>query len=70
MCMSKPDIPEYKPPPPPPEGQEFKMPELNKLRRRGTGNTAPIAGGTLLTGPSGVQNNQLTTSSGGSLLGG
>lgn len=48
MCMSSPKIP---PPPPPP--QEVKMPDTGQLQR-GKRQAAGMAGGTLLTGPSGI----------------
>lgn len=69
MCMSKPKMPAITPPPPPPEVQEAKLPDMKAVRRKSSDRSAPIAGGTLLTGPSGVTNNQLPTA-GGSLLGG
>ena len=62
MCMSKPNIP---PPPPPP--QELKQPDTMAARRKGK--QVGIGAGTLLTGPSGVANNALTTG-GSTLLGG
>lgn len=71
MCMSKPKMPAPPPPPPPPpDPQEAKPVDMNSVRRRQASGNTPIAGGTLLTGPSGVQNSQLSTSTGGSLLGG
>lgn len=50
MCFSSPKIP---PPPAPP--QEVKMPETSQLQR-GRRQAAGMAGGTLLTGPSGIAN--------------
>lgn len=72
MCMSSPSMPA--PPPPPPEPQAAKGPDqqdaktVNALRKQNTANS-PLAGGTLLTGPSGIANSALKTA-GGSLLGG
>jgi hypothetical protein len=66
MCMSSPKMPA--PPAPPPEPQEAKAADINSMRRKQAAG-APIAGGTLLTGPAGVQKGALTTT-GGSLLGG
>jgi hypothetical protein len=69
MCMSKPKIPApVAPPPPPPPTQDSKLPETIKRDRKST-NSAPIAGGTLLTGPSGIASNQLPVAT-GTLLGG
>ena len=68
MCMSSPSIPA--PPPPPPPPQDIKAPDLNSVRKKTPGADAPIAGGTLLTGPSGVANNSLNVGGGSSLLGG
>lgn len=56
MCTSSPNIP---PPPPPP--QEIKQPETAQLMDRSKRNRAGMIGGSLLTGPSGVANNALTT---------
>ena len=56
MCMSKPNIP---PPPPPP--QEVKQPDSGALRDRAHRNRSGMAGGSLLTGPSGVSQGALTT---------
>jgi hypothetical protein len=56
MCMSSPDIP---PPPPPP--QEVKQPDSAALRDRSRRNRSGMAGGSLLTGPSGVSQGALTT---------
>ena len=56
MCMSSPDIP---PPPPPP--QEVKQPNSDVLRDRARRNRAGMAGGSLLTGPSGIAPSALTT---------
>jgi hypothetical protein len=63
MCLSTPDIPA-----PPPPLQEAKTPELNTLSkaRRAAGG---MAGGTLLTGPSGVTGAALNTAA-PTLLGG
>ena len=57
MCMSSPDIP---PPPPPP--QEVKRPESSYLRDSARRNRSGMAGGSLLTGPSGVAPGALPTS--------
>lgn len=67
MCLSTPKMPP--PPPPPPPPQEVKLADMNTVRRKQNSNSAPIAGGTLLTGPSGVQNSQLNIG-GSTLLGG
>lgn len=57
MCMSSPNIP---PPPPPP--QEVKQPDSANLRDSARRNRAgAMAGGSLLTGPSGVAQGALTT---------
>ena len=56
MCLSKPDIP---PPPPPP--QEVKQPNANALRDSARRNRSGMAGGSLLTGPSGVSQSALPT---------
>lgn len=48
MCFSSPKVP---PPPPPP--QEVKAPDVGQLQR-GKKQAAGMAGGTLLTGPSGI----------------
>lgn len=56
MCLSNPDIP---PPPPPP--QEAKQPDSAILRDRSRRNRSGMAGGSLLTGPSGVSQGALTT---------
>lgn len=61
--MSKPSIP-----PPPPPVQEVKQPDTLAARRKG-GKQVGMGAGTLLTGPSGVANNALTTG-GSTLLGG
>lgn len=67
MCIGKtPKIPA--PPAPPPPPQEAKAPDMNSTRRKRPSESG-IAGGTLLTGPSGVDNSLLSTG-GGSLLGG
>lgn len=68
MCMSKPSIPA--PPPPPPPPQEAKAADMNTFRKKQGSNDSPIAGGTLLTGPSGVANSGLNVGGGSSLLGG
>lgn len=60
--MSKPDIP---PPSPPP--QEVKQPVMNTRRRKG--DSASMMGSTLLTSPSGVARNTVSTG-GSTLLGG
>lgn len=62
MCMSSPKTPKT-----PPATQEVKQPETTMLRRKKTGGM--MAGGTLLTGPSGVANASLTTGA-PTLLGG
>ena len=57
MCLAKtPNIP---PPPPPP--QEAKAPDASQLRDRARRNRSGMAGGSLLTGPSGVSQGALTT---------
>ncbi len=63
MCTSSPDIP-----PPPPPVQDTKQPEVNSLKkdRKLAGG---MAGGTLLTSPSGVSNAALNTAA-PTLLGG
>lgn len=67
MCIgSKPKIPA--PPAPPPPPQEAKAPDMNSTRRSRS-DAGGIPGGTLLTGPTGVDNRLLSTG-GGSLLGG
>lgn len=55
MCMSKPNIP----PPPPP--QEVKQPDSAVLRDSARRNRSGMAGGSLLTGPSGIAPGALTT---------
>lgn len=56
MCMS-PDIP---PPPPPP--QDVKQPDSTNLSANARRNRAGgMAGGSLLTGPSGVASGAMTT---------
>lgn len=50
MCFSSPSVP---PPPPPP--QEVKTPDAGQLQRTKR-NASGMAGGTLLTGPSGITN--------------
>lgn len=68
MCMSdSPAIPAAVAPPPPP--QDSKAPDIAAVRRKPSNAQSGIAGGTLLTGPSGIANNTLNTG-GGSLLGG
>lgn len=66
MCMSSPSIPA---PPPPP--QEVKQPETAALRNSSRANrrTGAMAGGSLLTGPSGVSAGAMSTGR-SSLLGG
>ena len=62
MCMSKPKIPPPPPPPPPPSQQEIKQPNSGAvLRDRARRNRRGMAGGSLLTGPSGVSQGALTT---------
>ena len=56
MCLSKPNIP---PPPPPP--QEAKAPDSAVLRDSARRNRSGVAGGSLLTGPSGVAPGALPT---------
>lgn len=56
MCLSKPNIP---PPPPPP--QEVKQPDSAALRDSARRNRSGMAGGSLLTGPSGIAPGALTT---------
>lgn len=51
----------------PPDSQAEKPADINAVRRKSK--TAATAGGTLLTGPTGIENNSLATG-GGSLLGG
>lgn len=65
MCMSSPKIPP--PPPPPPPPQDVKAPDTMAATRKGK--QVGMGAGTLLTGPSGVANNALTTG-GSTLLGG
>lgn len=68
MCIGKtPKIPA--PPAPPPPPQEAKAPDMNAVRRKRPGDAGGIPGGTLLTGPTGVDKGMLNTG-GGSLLGG
>lgn len=60
MCLAKtPNIPP--PPPPPPPPQEVKQPDSAALRTGARRNRAGMAGGSLLTGPSGVSQGALTT---------
>lgn len=57
MCLAKPNIP---PPPPPP--QEIKQPDISSLRDSARRNRAGgMAGGSLLTGPSGIAPGALPT---------
>lgn len=63
MCFSSPDIPD-----PPPQQQESKQPATEALKRK-KGSQPVVAGGTLLTGPSGVANSALNTGA-PTLLGG
>lgn len=56
MCLSKPNIP---PPPPPP--QEVKQPDSAALRDSARRNRVGMAGGSLLTGPSGIAPGALPT---------
>ena len=56
MCLSKPNIP---PPPPPP--QEVKQPDTVNLRDSARRNRSGMAGGSLLTGPSGIAQGALPT---------
>ena len=57
MCMSSPRIP---PPPPPP--QEVKQPDSANLTDKAKRNrSGAMAGGSLLTGPSGVASGAMTT---------
>ncbi len=55
MCMSSPDIPE--PPPPPQESKTADTPSVLRNKRK----QAAMAGGTLLTGESGVSRGALNT---------
>ena len=60
MCLAKtPNIPP--PPPPPPPPQEVKQPNSDVLRDSARRNRAGFAGGSLLTGPSGVAPGALPT---------
>ncbi len=56
MCGSSPDIP---PPPPPP--QEVKQPDSVTLKDSAKRNRSGMAGGSLLTGPSGVAGSTVNT---------
>lgn len=57
MCLSKsPSIPE---PPPPP--QAVKQPDAAGLQDKARRNRSGMAGGSLLTGPSGIAAGALTT---------
>lgn len=56
MCLAKPNIP---PPPPPP--QEIKQPDSSNLRDSARRNRSGMAGGSLLTGPSGIAQGALPT---------
>lgn len=67
MC-SRPKIPAPTPIAAPPAEQDEKAPDLASTRRKRPASSG-MAGGSLLTGPSGVSNNMLSTG-GGSLLGG
>lgn len=69
MCLGA-DVPT--PPPPPPPPQAAKAPDTTPLRRRSTsaaGGIAVPAGSTMLSGPSGVSNAQMSLGS-QTLLGG
>ncbi|MBT9467208.1 hypothetical protein [Hydrogenophaga sp.] len=68
MCSS-PDIPAPVAVAPPPDTQAEKSADINATRRKKDQAASGIAGGTLLTGPSGVASTNITTG-GGSLLGG
>ena len=68
MCSS-PNIPAPVAVTPPPDTQAEKAADINAVRRKKDQAGSAIAGGTLLTGPSGVANSGITTG-GGSLLGG
>lgn len=74
MCISTPSMPApvevAAPPPPPPKALE-KAPQQQAVGRRKPGavNTAGMAGGSLLTGPAGIQASALNTG-GSTLLGG
>lgn len=60
MCLAKPNIPP--PPPPPPPPQEIKQPDISSLRDSARRNRAGgMAGGSLLTGPSGIAPGALPT---------
>lgn len=63
MCMSSPDIPDA-----PPPTQPVKQPESVALSRAKR-NSSTMAGGTLLTGPSGIAQAALNTGA-PTLLGG
>jgi hypothetical protein len=66
MCVGgSPKMAAPAPPPPPP--QESKGPDMATTRRKSQ--PSAIAGGTLLTGPTGVDSSMLNLG-GGSLLGG
>ena len=66
MCIgSSPSAP---PPPPPPQApQDPQIADLTEMRRKRMA-ASGMAGGTLLTGPTGIENSQLNTGK-GSLLG-
>lgn len=69
MCLGA-SVPDPEPTPPPP--QAAKAPDTSPLKRRnasGAGGIAMPSGSTLLSGPSGVTNAQLSLG-GQSLLGG
>jgi hypothetical protein len=57
MCLSRPNIP---PPPPPP--QELKQPDTSAMmNRRRNRQPGAMMGGSMLTGPSGVNPATMTT---------
>ena len=62
MCLVKtPKITPPAPPPPPPPPQETKQPDISNLRDRARRNRSGMAGGSLLTGPSGIAPGALPT---------
>jgi hypothetical protein len=69
MCFSSPSAPP--PPPEPVKPQSAKAPDVNaiysKRKTAGAAGSAPMTGGTLLTGPSGLAGTPLNT--GKTLLG-
>jgi hypothetical protein len=68
MCIGGPSTPSVPAPPPAPQApQDPQLSDLAAARKQRMQNQG-MAGGTLLTGPSGIENNQLNTGR-GSLLG-